>query len=280
MATIRTITPADYRAAAALADDAARRALLGRPLWETEADVAAEVAAAGRGALLVAEVEDGSLAGLSGYRLTDSGEAEIYGPLVAAEGHGIGAWLEGRVVTMAAQQGATTYTMRIGLGNQAGEAWAQWRGYTRDSEAPELLLTWLYPGELRLVTLAAGAVVRPAVAADLERVEALLSECYPREQTKPERWLDQCWVVEAGSRVEGCLRLDKATAWMKYLCVDPGARRRGLGTTLLTGVVQRFWQEASRKVGLAVPLDDAAPVSLFRRLGFRREVPVAKWMKR
>lgn len=280
MATIRTITPADYPAVAALADDAARRTLLGRPLWETAADVAAEVESLRNGAIMIAEADDGTVAGLSGYRLLPGGEAAIYGPLVAAEGHGVGAWLESRVVSMAEQQGARSYSLLVGTNNQAGNAWAQWRGYLRDTEEPEQLLTWLYPGELSPCRLAEGALVRQAHAGDLGRVEALFGEAFPRELAGPQGWLDQCWVIELAGQVEGFLRLDPSTAWMEYLCVNPDRRRQGLGSSLLAGVVRQFWERDSRKVGLAVPLDDTAPVSLFRRLGFRREVPVAKWMKR
>ncbi|HLN65618.1 MAG TPA: GNAT family N-acetyltransferase [Symbiobacteriaceae bacterium] len=280
MATIRTITPADYPAVAALADDAARRTLLGRPLWETAADVAAEVESLKNGALIVAESDNGAVAGLAGYRLLPGGEAAVYGPLVAEEGHGVGAWLESRVVAMAEQQGARSFSLLVGTQNQAGNAWAQWRGYQRDTEEPEQLLTWLYPGELTPGRLAEGALVRHANAGDTASVEALFSETFPRELAGPQGWMDQCWVVESAGQVEGFLRLDPSTAWVEYLCVNPSRRRQGLGVSLLVGVVQRFWEHDSRKVGLAVPLDDTAPVSLFRRLGFRREVPVAKWMKR
>lgn len=278
MATIRSLTRADLPVIVPLADEAARRALIGRPMWETEADAAAELGTPMR-TFMVAVDETGAVMGMAGYRLRSTGEAELYGPLVAVEGLGTGAWLESRVTSMAAQEGATSYSLLIGISNKAGQAWAEWRGYLRDSEAPELLHTWLYPGELREVASAEG-LVRRAIADDLERLDWLVQEYFAHRRTQPATWLESAWVIEKEGQVAGCLRLDPATAWVDYLCVDPAQRRRGLGTRLLTDVIRRFWDEAPRKVGLAVPLDDTAPVSLFRRLGFRREVPVARWVKR
>lgn len=278
MAIIRSLTPADLAVILPLADEAGRRALIGRPLWETEADAVAELSAPKR-RFYVAEDETGSVVGMAGYRLRHNGEAEFYGPLVTVEGHGIGAWLESRVTSLAAQEGATEFSMQIGIANKSGQAWAEWRGYQRDTEAPELLHTWLYPGELQFGHLG-DALVRRAAPADLDRIEWLVQEHFEQRRTRPATWLENAWVVEADGEVAGCLRLDPAAAWVDYLCVDPAHRRRGLGARLLTEVIRHFWEEQPRKVGLAVPLDDTAPVSLFRRLGFRREIPVARWMKR
>lgn len=280
MATIRPMTPADYAAAAAMANEAAAKALVGMPLWETEADVAAEVGAPGDRAFIVAEDENGTVTGVAGYRLAPGGEAELYGPLVTAEGHGVGAWLESRVVNMAWQKGAAAVSMLIGLENRSGAAWAEWRGYLRDTEAPELLFTFLYPGELRHAPQGVDALVRPAVPADMDRLDNLLQECFPQERLGPGAWLHECQVVETGGVVAGFLRLEPATARISHLCVDPALRRRGLGSCLLAETARRFWEGDARRIGLAVPLDETAPVSLFRRMGFRREVSASKWMKR
>lgn len=276
MATIRPLIPADLPAVVALAEVAAASRLVGRPLWETVADAAAELEAPGHRAFIVAVDDAGAVVGMAGYRLLPDGEAEVYGPLVAEEGHGIGAWLESRLTTLAGLEGAAELSMLVGLENRSGQAWAEWRGYLRDTEAPELLLTWLYPGELRDVRLG-GGLVRAAVPGDFSRVEWLVQESLPGRRKLPvASWLGEAWVVETEGEVAGCLRFEPATAWIDHLCVDPVRRHRGLGALLLSQVVRR----ESRKVGLAVPLDDTAPVSLVRRLGFRREVPVGRWVKR
>ncbi|HYF94976.1 MAG TPA: GNAT family N-acetyltransferase [Symbiobacteriaceae bacterium] len=277
MAIIRSLLPADLPAVVTLTDDAARRALVGRPLWETEAEAAAEVGAPGRRAFFVAEDEESAaIAGVAGYRLLPDGEAELFGPLVAVESGGVGSWLERRVTALAAQEGAVGFSMLIGLGNKSGQAWAEWRGYVHDSEAPELLLTWLYPGELRPVA-AGGGLVRPAAPGDRGRLEWLVAESFPGRRVRPEQWLADAWVLELEGEVAGCMRFCRATGWIDCVCVDPALRRRGLGARLLTEAAR---MAAPGKVGLAVPIDDAAAVSLVRRLGFRREVPVARWMKR
>lgn len=280
MATIRSLTPADYPAVAALAAVAARQGLIGRPLWETGADVAAEAGAPGRRSFLVADDEEGALAGFAGYRLRTRGEAEVYGPLVTDEGAGIGAWLESRVTSLAAQEGAAEFSMLIGLENRSGQAWAEWRGYLRDSETPEQLLTWLHPGEPAPVRAVAGVTVRPAAEGDLERIEWLVEESFAYRRTQPSTWLASAWVLETDGRVAGCLRMVKATARMDYLCIDPALRRQGLGAFLLSEVVRRFWAEEPRRVCLGAPLDSAGAQALVRRLGFRQDVAVARWVKR
>jgi ribosomal protein S18 acetylase RimI-like enzyme len=283
MATIRPMTPADYAVVAAIAADAATKALVGMPLWETEADVAAEAGAAGPRAFVVAEDDDGTVVGVAGYRLLAGGEAELYGPLVTAAGHGLGAWLESRVVALAQQGGATAVSMLIGLDNRSGAAWAEWRGYQRDSEQPELLIGFLYPGELPpAMPAAGGARVRPAAPADGDRLDMLFQECFPQQRPGPSSWLKECWVVlTAGGELAGFARLEQTEGWLSHLCVDPAMRHQGLGSLLVADVVRQYWAaRLGRRVGLAVPLDSTGAVSLFRRLGCQRPVPAAKWMKR
>jgi GNAT superfamily N-acetyltransferase len=283
MAHIRPMIPADYPVAAALADDAIRRGLVGRPSWESEDDVAAELATQGPSAFIAALRDDGTVVGLAGYRLKADGEAELFGPLVQEEGHGIGAWLSSRIEALARQRGATAYSMLIGLRNGSGAAWAQWRGYQPNTEHPESVLTWVYPGELKPVNTATQGQIRPAGPADLERIHTLYQDCFPLWRRSLAEWgqlLTQCHVLTLDEQVAGFLRLDEGTGWVHDLCVDRPLRRRGLGAQLLSGVVEQFWQTRSLKVGLVVPLDSEAPLALFRRMGFRREVAVAKWMKR
>lgn len=282
MASIRPMTPADYPVVAAITREAAQRALVGRPVWETAEEIARELASLSQAEFIVAEDADGNVTGMAGYALDPFGEAILYGPLVTVAGHGIGAWLAGRIEAMARQNGAGYYSMLIGLNNRGGAAWADWRGYQLASEQPEMLMTWVYPGELRPVRMA-DAAVRPATPADLGRIYELYQESFPTGRIEERTWarlLPECSVVELNGRVEGFLRIDRATAWIDHLCVAHALRRQGLGARLLTGAIERFWEERHEKVGLAVPLDNTAPVSLFRQLGFRLEIPVAKWMKR
>ncbi|MDB4894804.1 MAG: family acetyltransferase [Firmicutes bacterium] len=293
MTTIRSMTPADYPAVAAIAADAAHGALVGRPAWESVNDVAAEIAALDNREFIVAEDGSGVIVGVAGYALNGEGEAAVYGPLVAVEGHGIGAWLAGRVEAMARQHGAEACSMLIGLGNRSGSAWAEWRGYQRDQEHPELLLMWVHPGELVEVRPEVGGivavrpvaapVVRPAHDGDLDVIVALTQDCFPTQRISQEEWaalLPTCLVAELNGEVRGMIRLDAAAASLHDLCVAQDARHHGLGKALVAASVRQFWAQRPGRLGLAVRLENAAAVALFRGLGFRREIAVARWLKR
>jgi len=277
MATIRSMAPADYPAVAAMADDATGRALLGRPTWETAAEVAAEVEAAGdRAHFLVAEDDSGAIIGMAGYKLTAEGEALLYGPLVVTEGHGVGAWLESRVVTLAAQHGATVFSMSIGLSNKSGAAWAEWRGYQADREEPEQVLAWLYPGDLREVVSQDTGTVRPATPADMGAIGALAQDCHIQPPTSDEG----IRVIERDGLVAGVLQLEPATGWITVLCVAPPYRRRGLGAHLLTQSVRECWQSNPRRLGITLSMETHSGIRFARRMGFQQERPVARWLKR
>jgi ribosomal-protein-alanine N-acetyltransferase len=283
MTTIRSMTPADYPAVAAIAADAAHGALVGRPAWETVNDVAAEIAALDNREFIVAEDGSGVIVGVAGYALNAEGEAAVYGPLVAVEGHGIGAWLAGRVEAMARQHGAEACSMLIGLGNRSGSAWAEWRGYQRDQEHPELLLMWVHPGDLVEVRPEVGPVVRPAQVGDLDVIVGLTQDCFPTQRVSQDDWaalLPTCLVAELNGEVRGMIRLDATAACLHDLCVAQGARHQGLGKALVAAAVRHFWAQRPGRLGLAVRLENAAAVALFRGLGFRREIAVARWLKR
>jgi GNAT superfamily N-acetyltransferase len=283
MAEIRSLTPSDYPAVSALSEFALKRALVGRPVWETAGDVAADLAAVQDGEFIVAVEPEGAILGMAGFALDPGGEAQVYGPLVAEEGNGIGAWLESRIVSLAVQKGAESLSMLIGLNNREGIAWAEWRGYLRDTEYPETLLTFVYPGELNSRPLPDSAVVRRASAKDLDPIYAIYQDSFLYAPLTREAWgarLDGCQVVEVSGEVAGFLHFDEASRSIDHLCIRPGLRRQGLGAGLLSTVLLEFWQRQPIRVGLSVPMDSAGLVTLFRRLGFRREVPLGRWVKR
>jgi predicted N-acetyltransferase YhbS len=145
MATIRLMTPADYEAVTLLSRDAVSKALVGRPIWDTVESIANAVLELDQAAFIVAVTDEGEVVGLAGYHLLGNGEASLYGPIVSTEGHGIGAWLLGRVEAMASQEGATVFAMLVGVDNQAGAAWAEWNGYVRDTETPNIQIPGLFP---------------------------------------------------------------------------------------------------------------------------------------
>ncbi len=283
MAIIRPMVPGDYTWVAKLSNDAAERALVGMPSWETAAEVSATVTSLRQAEFVVAEEDDGRLVGFAGYTLIDDGQAMIYGPLVTTEGHGIGAWLSSRIESLARHHGATSYSMLIGLTNRSGAAWAEWRGYQLDTEYPETLFTWIYPGELSRDHLSEHGIARWAQPDDLDQVEELYRVCYQADTASRSdwaAWLSSTFVLENEGRIQGLLQVDRPAAMIRHLCVNPDARRQGLGARLVSEALEALWHERRAKVGIALSLDNQSSVSLIRRLGFRREIAVARWMKR
>lgn len=283
MTIVRAMVPADYQAVAEISAEAAGRALVGLPFWVTEAEVAAQVATLGHSEFVVAEDETGTVVGVAGYDLKHDGEARLYGPLVTTAGLGIGAFLSSRIEAMARDKGAVAYSMLVGLANKGGAAWAQWHGYHLDTEQPELLFAWLHPGQLRQDVPGTDAIVRPATPADLDRIIELHEECFPVVAISRQvwqNWLPQLRVAEQAAAVAGFLRLEIATGFLHQVCVAQGARRRGLGARLVTEAILTHWEKGPTRIGLTVRLDNTAAVALFRRLGFRHEVAVARWVKR
>ncbi len=283
MTTVRTMLPTDYQAVAAISAEAGHRALVGLPFWETEADVAAAVEQLRHAEFLVAEDESGAVVGVAGYDLKTDGEARLFGPLVITEGVGIGAFLASRIELAAREKGAVAYSMLVGLHNKGGAAFAEWRGYHLDTEQPELVFAFLYPGDLNLAGVRSRAPVRPATPEDLDVIEGLHDDCFPAIPITRQvwsSWLPELRVVEHGGRVAGFLRREEATGFLHHVSVDPAARRQGLGARLVAQSVLEFWERTPGRVGLTVRLDNTAAVGLFRTLGFSREVPVARWVKR
>jgi len=283
MITIRSMTPVDYPAVAAISADAVQRALVGLPFWESAEEIAAAVRLNPQAVFVLAVDENDDILGFAGYDLKNDGEARFYGPLVTVERHGIGNWLSSQIESLARPAGAQVYSKLIGLGNGSGIAWAEWRGYQLDSEFAELLFTFLYPGELAPPAEQMPGSVRRAVPGDLERIYDLYQTCFPSGGITSHiwaAWLRECWVIELDGMVRGMLRLEHDTAFFHHICVEPAYRRKGLGAHLIAGVAESLWLENPVRIGLTTRLDNTAAVSLFRRLGFRSEIPVAKWMKR
>lgn len=283
MTTVRDMRMADLPAVAALSAEAAGRALLVRPHWETVADAAWALSQLRRAAFMVAEGADGGLQGFAGYSITREGEAVLYGPLAATEGEGIGAFLMTRIETLARQAGAGSYSMLVGLGNRAGAAWAEWRGYLRDSEYPEQLYAWVRPGELLPPAPVPGVQVRAMAPGDLETVADLHQACSPAESVSPEslgQGLKDWLLLEREGSVIGAVQIDEPGAFLHHLCVAPAARRQGLGAHLAASAVTRFWRQRQVRVGISTRLENETAAAFLRDVGFVGEVPAARWIKR
>ena len=106
--------------------------------------------------------------------------------------------------------------------------------------------------------------MRPLRDSDREALLALLTRCLPFDRFSPELvqekvWndpgfsIDNAWVVE-GESLEGfALGVERNDrGYVKFLCVDPEVRNRGIGSRLLTQVEERL-QSPSWRVGESNP---------------------------
>lgn len=280
MARVRTMSPADWAEAARLTQEAGARSLVALP-WESERDLARLAAVPGV-TLLVAEDESSQLAGVGGFRLGRRGEAHLWGPVVATEGHGIGAWLMNRMEALAEAQGATTFVLTLALENRSGAAWAAWRGYLRDDEA------WTYQlctRDLRepVAPAASPLSFRPASGGDLPALVRLAAGAAPAGYLSEAEWsavLPEVKVAEQGGALAGLLWLRAQTGRIKFMAVEPGLRRQGIGRALVLQALASAQQAGLQHLEAKVRQENEAMLTLLRQAGFQRFQTVSSWVKR
>lgn len=280
MARVRTMSPSDWAEAARLTQEAGARSLIALP-WESAADLERLASVPGV-TLLVAEDEAGLLAGVGGFRLGRRGEAHLWGPVVATEGHGIGAWLMNRMEVLAEAEGASTFVLTLALENRSGAAWATWRGYLRDDEA------WTYQlctRDLReSVGLAASSLsFRPARASDLAALVQLADGAAPAGYLSEAEWsavLPEVTLAELGGALAGLLWLRAQTGRIKFLAVEPRLRRQGVGRALVLQALQSAQGLGLQHLEAKVRQENEAMLTLLRQAGFQRFQTVSSWVKR
>lgn len=272
--------PTDLAAAASLTHEASSRTPIALP-WRGSEDLARLASLPGV-TLLVAEDESERLVGVGGFRLDREGEAHLWGPVVATEGHGIGAWLMNRMEALAEADGATTFVLTLALENRSGAAWAAWRGYLRDDEAWSYQLCSRELGE-ELPEGRPSIQYRSAGAADLGALMGLANSLFPAGYLSEAEWsavLDEVIIAERAGEPSGFVWLRAQTGRIKLLVVEPSQRRQGIGR----GLVQQALRGA-RSVGLTrleakVRQENEAMLTLLREQGFGRFMAVSSWMKR
>jgi ribosomal-protein-alanine acetyltransferase len=79
-------------------------------------------------------------------------------------------------------------------------------------------------------------------------------------------------VAEAGRRIKGYIivRRDRWGAEIVSLAVDPGARRRGIGKTLLMTLVARMRRRKVHSIRLMVHAKNCQAATFYRAQGFRK----------
>ncbi len=67
-------------------------------------------------------------------------------------------------------------------------------------------------------------------------------------------------------------------AWLEELYVRPDCRHRGIGTALVTAVLERAQKDGMVAVDLEIDADHKRVISLYQRLGFRR-LERSRWVR-
>ena len=67
-------------------------------------------------------------------------------------------------------------------------------------------------------------------------------------------------------------------AWLEELYVTPDYRHRGIGTALVTAVLEKAQKAGIVAVDLEIDLDHNRVISLYERLGFRR-LERSRWVR-
>lgn len=139
-----------------------------------------------------------------------------------------------------------------------------------------------------------GLRIRQATDEDMEWILDLHRRVYRDEQGWDQRFMDiveaivadlgkggdseRCWVARVGGHRVGCVllaRVDRATAKLRILLVEPQARGRGVGTALVAVCLDFARSSGYRRVVLGTDSNLLAARRIYRRAGFRmvEEVP-------
>ena len=122
-------------------------------------------------------------------------------------------------------------------------------------------------------------VIRPAKLFDISEVVRIeresFNEEYPRGvflvflENNPDTFLVAEYNGKVIGYVMGYLRPDLEGHIMS-IAVDPDYRGNGIGSALLTEVIERLINKGARYIGLEVRVSNEKAIKLYERFGFRR----------
>jgi ribosomal-protein-alanine N-acetyltransferase len=120
-------------------------------------------------------------------------------------------------------------------------------------------------------------LIRPVKASDTTDVYAVERECftdpYPSKfldaLIKTER--DRFFVADEDGKIVGyaVATASGRDGHIVSVAVNPGCRRRGIGTALLSAVTRRMAEEGVEDIHLEVRKGNRAAISFYERMGFR-----------
>jgi len=125
-------------------------------------------------------------------------------------------------------------------------------------------------------------VVRPFQPRDRARIRDLWDRCgLTRPWNDPDLDIDRkvavddglFLVAESGGEVVGTAMFgyDGHRGWVNYLGVDPGARNRGIGRSLMAEGESLLRSRGCPKLNLQIRADNEGAVAFYRRLGYRTD---------
>ena len=120
-------------------------------------------------------------------------------------------------------------------------------------------------------------LIRPVKASDTTRVYAVEMECFP--DPYPSEFIEVLietkrgpfFVADEDGKIVGYAvgTASGRDVHVLSVAVNPGCRRRGIGTALLSAVSRRLVEEGVDDIHLEVRKGNGAAISFYERMGFR-----------
>jgi ribosomal protein S18 acetylase RimI-like enzyme len=251
------------------------------PLWETEAELAAEFRrhmVSPEEHVLVASESDGAILGMSGFlRFKDEAAAALLPPIVERQvrGRGVGGRLLRAALERAPQLGLRLATAALGSRNRQGQALLTAHGF-RPVRQHFFMQCDHRPDP---VSPPEGVSLEPADQGDLASMLDLYIEAGfpPRtEAAMASAFVDgkhSHGVARSEGRVVGFIEVEThwpERVWVSYVGVTPPMRERGLGSALVGWALRAEFEGRAQRAMLLLSPANRAALRAYEKVGFGR----------
>jgi ribosomal protein S18 acetylase RimI-like enzyme len=281
---IRSFRPADAPALVRLSARCARTEndFVLNPLWESEAELAADFARHGadpESDCLVADAGEGEATGLSGLlRFHEAGEAGLLCPIVAPRerGRGLGGELLRAALARASDLGIKLVTAGIGTRNRAGYALLAACGF-RPVRQHFLMRCDERPAPTKPAV--PGLELEEATAGDAGAILELYSACgfgarsLAGMQAALGDGLHRHAVARLAGRVVAFAELDThwpERPWVSFVGVREDLRAKGVGSALVAWSLARCFEAGVRSALLLLSPSNREALRAYEKAGIRR----------
>jgi GNAT superfamily N-acetyltransferase len=259
---------------------------LGNWEWCDAAELEQQLAGwevAARSTLLVAR-EAGRVIGFCGVECYPRhGIGLVHGPVVARAslGRGINKALFEVALRTGVQYGAGELWAVTGRDNRNAQALYAEAGFHRD----EVIALFQLEREAH-VPVSVPEHVRRVTPNDLSEVlslaESLGDDLHMSRDELATALADPTWHIWVAGPAEplAIVCIDPDERWIRALATRTDARRRGLGSVLLSAALEAWWADQHEdSLGLSVRAESLAIVTQYHRLGFRPRIVVARFSR-